>query len=138
MGDDSVAVGPERNGPLARADQHPQRRHLTGTADRFAQHEVDVPASLTIRCQVMRRVVADRVNGAGVDELLDVQGRRSSTLTLETSSSVSERTDPCGPLRLRSFFQQRIKIDFCHAFDLAADNGCIDLDRRGLNDVAPE
>ena len=32
----------------------------------------------------------------------------------------------------------RIEIDFGHAFDLATHNGRVDLDRRGLHDVAPE
>jgi hypothetical protein len=47
-----------------------------------------------------------------------------------------DRIDLFGPLRLGSLF--RIEIDFCHTFDLVTDNGCINLDRRGLDDVPPE
>jgi len=41
-----------------------------------------------------------------------------------------------GSLLLRSLF--RIEIDFRHTFDLVTDNGCIDLNCRGLHDVTPE
>jgi hypothetical protein len=53
-----------------------------------------------------------------------------------TANRFGERTDLCALLRLRSLVW--IEIDFCHPFDLVTDNGCIDLNRRGLHDVAPE
>ena len=60
----------------------------------------------------------------------------SRTHGTATAKRFGEMIDLCSALRLRSPF--RIEIDFCHTFDLATDNRCIDLDRRELYYVAPE
>ena len=75
-----VVHGTQGNRALALGDDDARERHLAGLGDCFAKDGINVAAGIAIGRQVIGSIVVDRVDGIGVDELLDGHHRRAFDL----------------------------------------------------------
>ena len=75
MGHEPTVGGTQGNGALPLRDDDARQRHLAGLGDCFAQDGIDIAAGIAVGRQVVGGVVINRIDGIGIDELLDGHDR---------------------------------------------------------------